>query len=704
MGKKKSKKSVSSDGSKVTGQAEQADQDSNNTNDDDDDEQATTVPTPVPVPSPVPIEQPSTPQTEDVIVKVDDVKTDDTVVKLDDVNVNDDDSKVEEVKIEEIVSKVEEIKIEDVKVLEEVKPTETTIETATVVDEVNDEKTDETGVVDKNSLSPSRIVDKAQPYVQWAQTTCSTTVEVGIDLGKKLASQSVEYSKGITKATHESLVKASEFTNASIVKANDAIIKQKQRILRERKIIKNADIRYKKLVRFNGSIEVQVEAGAVIKVPYFVPKGRCIMWKIKVKSMQLGFGLNVRTQEIGGAVETEVESLVNIDFKDPVLVGHRKAADIDRHLVFVFDNTVNKLLAKTCVYRIIQGDKAEEEWKEYSALIEKKEVEKQQRGEDVEDVISDEEDDIVEEKVQEPVKTDAVENKESGSSEVTPKTSWFTNMYATAQSATASLSQKAQVAAKDAVAHPRVVGAMDYLKSTSLYKKYMTPSTSTSEQPAEKSETDSTPSTAPILPSSSTESNTTTDNDGEEDKFIQTVKPAAATSSTPTEQSSLLLKENTSIKMVQGATIDPDSFSSMWSDLELPDSVTIKLIVLPLEECKYGFPIVSLAAHLQNVGMYEVARGILPTGGGVKIFSYCEGYPPENASEYPVMFLLESICTKQVNESNEDLWELVITMKCTDTGYLFDFMKFIQLKSLLSEITFTDPVQRLAYNEFLVNY
>ena len=558
--------------------------------------------------------------------------------------------------------------------------------------------------IDKNSSSPSRIVEKAQPYVKWAQTTCSTTVEVGMDLGKKLATHSVEYSKGITKATHESLVKASEFTNASIVKANDAIVKQKQRILRERKIIKNAEIRYKKLVRFNGAIELQVDAGAVIKVPYFVPKGRCIMWKIKVKSMQLGFGLNVRTQEIGGAVETEVESLVNIDFKDPVFIGHRKASDIDRHLVFVFDNTVNKLLAKTCVYRIIQGDKAEEEWKEYMALLEKKELEKQQQQqENAEDVVSDEEDDIVEEKTQEPLISEApavvVENKESSDS-TTPKSSWFTSIYASAQSATVSISQKAQVVAKDAAAHPRVIGAMDYLKSTSLYKKYMTPSDSSSEQP-EKNGTEVNPSSVPIPPSSSTESSNT-ETDGEEDKFIQSAKPT--TSNSPIESNSLLLKETTTIKMVQGATIDPDSFSSMWSDLELPDSVTIKLTVSPLEECKYGFPIVSLAAHLQHVGMYEVARGILPTGGGVKIFSYCEGYPPQSNSEYPVMFLLESICTKQVDESNEDLWELIITMKCTDTGYLFDFMKMIQLKSLLSDITFTDSVQRLAYNEFLVNY
>ena len=46
-----------------------------------------------------------------------------------------------------------------------------------------------------------------------------------------------------------------------------------------------------------------VSAGSVTQIPFFVPKGKAILWRVMVKYLDIQFGVKLRVQEMGGSVE-----------------------------------------------------------------------------------------------------------------------------------------------------------------------------------------------------------------------------------------------------------------------------------------------------------------------------------------------------------------------------------------------------------------
>jgi hypothetical protein len=144
---------------------------------------------------------------------------------------------------------------------------------------------------------------------------------------------------GAAEATRTSLIKVQEATrNISFASADS--------------------VRYTKLydtfVKQSGTIEITVNANAVTQIPFFVPKGRAIVWKVLVKALDVAFSMKLRVQEMGGAVEHELEAEQRVA-AGTFFVGDRKAIDFeDRHVVVFFDNRAlpRGLRAKTLAYKV----------------------------------------------------------------------------------------------------------------------------------------------------------------------------------------------------------------------------------------------------------------------------------------------------------------------------------------------------------------
>jgi hypothetical protein len=103
-----------------------------------------------------------------------------------------------------------------------------------------------------------------------------------------------------------------------------------------------------------GTIEVTVSANSLTQIPFFVPKGRAIVWKVLLKALDVSFSLKLRVQEMGGAVEHDLEHEQRVAAGE-YFVGERKAIDFeDRHIVMLLDNRSlpRGLRAKTISYKV----------------------------------------------------------------------------------------------------------------------------------------------------------------------------------------------------------------------------------------------------------------------------------------------------------------------------------------------------------------
>jgi hypothetical protein len=62
-----------------------------------------------------------------------------------------------------------------------------------------------------------------------------------------------------------------------------------------------------------------------------------------IKNFDVGFGVLLRVQEMGGAVEKDLEPQTTIQSGDVVVGGRKAASDIERYLLLAFDNSYSKL-------------------------------------------------------------------------------------------------------------------------------------------------------------------------------------------------------------------------------------------------------------------------------------------------------------------------------------------------------------------------
>lgn len=69
---------------------------------------------------------------------------------------------------------------------------------------------------------------------------------------------------------------------------------------------------YEKIKSLPGSVEISINARSCTSIPFIVPKGKELVWRIQVKDYDLGFAVRLRQQGEGGAVETDLLPLEKI--------------------------------------------------------------------------------------------------------------------------------------------------------------------------------------------------------------------------------------------------------------------------------------------------------------------------------------------------------------------------------------------------------
>ena len=198
------------------------------------------------------------------------------------------------------------------------------IPTSTDVDTTNDDGE----IVD--DVEPVENVEGTKPgaLASWV-TAGAAGLKVAAGVGANLATATAEM-------TRTSIQKVTDVTkNISFASADS--------------------IRYKKLYdSFNKeekTIEITVNAGTFAQIPFFVPKGRAIVWKILVKTLDIGLSFKLRVQELGGAIEHDLEYERKV-MAGEYCVGDRKEMNEDRHIVMILNNKLSKLRNKTLIYKV----------------------------------------------------------------------------------------------------------------------------------------------------------------------------------------------------------------------------------------------------------------------------------------------------------------------------------------------------------------
>ena len=140
---------------------------------------------------------------------------------------------------------------------------------------------------------------------QWV-TAGAAGLKVAAGVGANLAA-------GAAEATRSSLIRVQEATrNISFASADSVRYLQL----------------YDNFAKAPGTIEITIAAGSVNQTPFFVPRGRAIVWKVLVKTLDVAFSMKLRVQELGGAVEHELDGEQKITAGE-FFVGEKKAIDFE---------------------------------------------------------------------------------------------------------------------------------------------------------------------------------------------------------------------------------------------------------------------------------------------------------------------------------------------------------------------------------------
>lgn len=109
--------------------------------------------------------------------------------------------------------------------------------------------------------------------------------------------------------------------------------------------------------------DITIGARSVLKIPYFIPKNTSVLLKCMIQKHDIKFSINVRVQEdMGGSSESCIEPvLLLLSSMTYPSIAYRKKCDFDRYLIFVFDNSYSKLTSKLCYYKVYTGTAADDE-------------------------------------------------------------------------------------------------------------------------------------------------------------------------------------------------------------------------------------------------------------------------------------------------------------------------------------------------------
>jgi hypothetical protein len=138
--------------------------------------------------------------------------------------------------------------------------------------------------------------------------------------------------------------------------------------------------KYNNFKESDSSVEIQLPAGTNSKIPFFVPKGKAVAWRVMVKALDIAFAVKLRVQGDGGSTEQELEPSRKILMGSIVCGGRKASSEIERYILLEIDNTYSRLRPKTVLYQVLFGEAAEaamaaaeEEQKEAEARAEEEE-------------------------------------------------------------------------------------------------------------------------------------------------------------------------------------------------------------------------------------------------------------------------------------------------------------------------------------------
>ena len=107
---------------------------------------------------------------------------------------------------------------------------------------------------------------------------------------------------------------------------------------------------YDSLLTAVGTHELAIAVRSIHIQKVDIPAGSAIVWKVRVKKYDIGFGV----KEIIGNKEIEIQPVVQHNEK-VVMKGHLGASEKSRNIAFVFDNSSSQLHRKSIAYWISVG-------------------------------------------------------------------------------------------------------------------------------------------------------------------------------------------------------------------------------------------------------------------------------------------------------------------------------------------------------------
>ena len=326
--------------------------------------------------------------------------------------------------------------------------------------------------------------------------------------------------------------------------------------------------RYLSFVRKAGATEVSINAFSQTKIPFLIEKNKPIIWKVCIKDYDIRFSINLRLQEDGGSIEREMEPQTQLKSSDNILIGFRRACDVDRYLLLVFDNSYSKLRSKTCAYKVIVGPGAAREIEDF--VLEQEEAAK-----------------------------DWAMDSSLGEQTTSPP-----GLLPSAAYVGMSLFKNMIANAKINVSSFLATPVKSNNNSSSISNTYDDVQCVDISAFLCRDDGDGSPAVR-------------LDDAYEEEAFVHSPLPAAALTKTinVTERQRV---DTAGFIITRNALTSPESFEQLWINY-FGSAHTLTIFVRPTPDVEVGFPTHTLCSHLEGCGVFNIAKGLIPMG--VKLYS-----------------------------------------------------------------------------------
>jgi hypothetical protein len=123
------------------------------------------------------------------------------------------------------------------------------------------------------------------------------------------------------------------------------------------------DYNYEALLRAPKAAEIKVGARSTVQLPFLVRAHESCMWRVRLKHLDVKFGVKLRRQAHGGSFEDDIVPLNIVHSTEAVCGGHLglvisegdEQDDRPRQIVLTFDNLSSRITDKQLCYQVLVG-------------------------------------------------------------------------------------------------------------------------------------------------------------------------------------------------------------------------------------------------------------------------------------------------------------------------------------------------------------